>query len=182
MALTAPLIDTALIVVDIQRGTAKNPFITAFDDVAAHAAELAAAFRRRGAPVVIATFALSRPAADGQPDRPEPEGFREPLGVLDVHPDDLTVTRPAWSAFSGTGLDRMLCDHGITRLVLAGVATSIGVESTAREARDLGYELVIASDAVTDLRAETHENSIQRIFPMMAEIATTDEILSALGV
>ena len=180
MAVTAPLIDTALVVVDLQRGTAGNPFFTPVDAVAAHAGELAAAFRRRGGPVVIATFALSRPAADGLPGRPEPEGFREPLPVLDIHPDDLTVTRPAWSAFSGTGLDRMLCDHGITRLVLTGVATSIGLESTAREAHDLGYELVIASDAVTDLRPETHENSIQRIFPMLAQVATTGEILAAL--
>ncbi|WP_243076359.1 isochorismatase family protein [Microbacterium sp. SS28] len=181
MAVTAPLANTALVVVDLQRGTSGNPFFTPFDAVAERAAELAEAFRRHGAPVAIAAFALTRPATDGQTERPEPEGFREPLALLDMHPDDIVVTRPAWSAFSGTGLDRMLCDHGITRLVLTGVATSIGVESTAREARDLGYELVIASDAVTDLRAETHENSIQRIFPMMAQVATTDEILAALG-
>ena len=180
MTLTTPLADTALVVVDLQQGTAGNPFFSPVDAVAERAGELTAAFRRHGLPVAIATFALSRPGADGQPSRPEPDGFREPLAVLDVQPDDIRVTRPAWSAFSGTGLDKLLCDHGITRLVLTGVATSIGVESTAREAHDLGYELVIASDAVTDLRAETHENSIQRIFPMMAQVATTAEILAAL--
>ena len=153
MTLTTPLTDTALVVVDLQRGTAGNPFFSPVDAVAERAGELTAAFRRHGLPVVIATFALSRPGADGQPAREEPDGFREPLAVLDVQPDDLRVTRPAWSAFSGTGLDTLLRDRGITRLVLTGVATSIGVESTAREARDLGYELVIASDAVTDLRA-----------------------------
>lgn len=180
MALTTPLVDTALVVVDLQRGTAGNPFFSPFDAVADHVGELTAAFRRQGRPVVIATFALSRTGADGQPLREEPEGFREPLAVLDVQPDDLRITRTTWSAFSGTGLDKLLGDHGITRLVLTGVATSIGVESTAREAHDLGYEVVIASDAVTDLRPETHENSIQRIFPMLSQVATTEEILDGL--
>jgi nicotinamidase-related amidase len=180
MAVTSPLANTALVVVDLQRGTAGNPFVSPVDAVAEHAVELTAAFRRHRLPVVIATFALSRPGADGQPSREEPDGFREPLAVLDVQSDDIRVARTAWSTFSGTGLDKILRDHGITRLVLTGVATSIGVESTARDAHDLGYELVIASDAVTDLRSETHENSIQRIFPMMAEVATTGEILAAL--
>ena len=180
MTLTTPLADTALVVVDLQQGTASNPFFNPVDTVAERAGELTAAFRRQRLPVVIATFALSRAGADGRPERAEPEGFREPLAVLDAQPDDLRVTRPAWSAFAGTGLDGLLCNHGITRLVLAGVATSIGVESTAREAHDLGYELVIASDAVTDLSSETHENSVQRIFPMLAQVATTKEILDAL--
>jgi nicotinamidase-related amidase len=180
MTLTTPLTDTALVVVDLQQGTAGYPFFSPIAAVTEHAGELIASFRGHGLPVVIATFAASRPGADGLPSREEPNGFREPLAVLDVQPGDLRVTRPAWSAFSGTDLDKMLRDHGITRLVLSGVATSIGVESTAREAHDLGYELVIASDAVTDLRAETHENSIQRIFPMIAQVATTGEILAAL--
>jgi nicotinamidase-related amidase len=179
VTLTTPLVDIALVIVDLQQGTAGNPFFSPVDLVAERAGQLTATFRRQGLPVVIATFALSRAGA-GQPERAEPEGFREPLAVLDAQPDDLRVTRPAWSAFSGTGLDGLLCDHGITRLVLAGVATSIGVESTAREAHDLGYEVVIASDAVTDLRSETHENSIHRIFPMLAQVATTEEILTAL--
>ena len=180
MPLTSPLVNTALVVVDLQRGTAANPFFSPLDAVAQHADALTAAFRRHGLPVVIAAFALSRLDADGQPSRAEPDGFREPLAALDVQPDDVRVTRPAWSVFSGTGLDKTLRDRGITRLVLTGVATSIGVESTAREAHDLGYQLVIASDAVTDLRAETHENSIQRIFPLLGQVATTEEILAAL--
>ena len=180
MTLTIPLADTALVVVDLQQGTAGNPFFSPADAVAERARELTSAFRLHALTVVIATFALSRPGADGEPSREEPDGFREPLPVLDVQPSDLRVTRPAWSAFSGTGLDKVLRDRGVTRIVLTGVATSIGVESTAREAHDLGYEIVIASDAVTDLRAETHENSIQRIFPMLAQVATTAEILAAL--
>lgn len=180
MAVTSPLTSTALVIVDLQKGTSGNPFFLPVDGVAERAGELAAAFRRHGLPVVVATFALSRAGSEDQPGRAEPEGFREPLAVLGVQADDLRVTRPAWSAFSGTRLNETLRDRGIARLVLTGVATSIGVESTSREARDLGYELVIASDAVTDLRAETHDNSIQRIFPMMAEVATTAEILDAL--
>ena len=164
----ASLAHSALIVVDLQQGTARNPFVMPADVVAERAGELATAFRDRGLPVVIATFELDRDD--------EPAFFGEPLSTLAVRADDLRVARPGWSAFAGTDLDAQLRARGVTGLVLAGVATSIGVESTARAAHDLGYELVVASDAVTDLRAETHENSLERVFPLIAKVATTRAI------
>lgn len=164
----ASLVYSALIVVDLQQGTARSPFVMPADVVAERAGELATAFRDRGLPVVIATFELDRDD--------EPAFFGEPLSTLAVRADDLRVARPGWSAFAGTDLDAQLRARGVTGLVLAGVATSIGVESTARAAHDLGYELVVASDAVTDLRAETHENSLERVFPLIAKVATTRAI------
>jgi nicotinamidase-related amidase len=68
----------------------------------------------------------------------------------------------------------------VTQLVLAGVATSLGVESTARSAHEHGYHVVLATDAMTDREAAAHDNSIERIFPRLGETATTTEILEML--
>jgi nicotinamidase-related amidase len=65
-------------------------------------------------------------------------------------------------------------------VVLSGVATSVGVESTARAAHELGYNVVLATDAMTDLTPEAHRNSVQHIFPRLGETATTAEILDKL--
>jgi nicotinamidase-related amidase len=69
----------------------------------------------------------------------------------------------------------------VTAIVLAGIATSIGVESTARHGHLLGYELVVARDAVTDLNAQAQASSLEVILPRLARLATTDEILAALS-
>ncbi|TYL54180.1 isochorismatase family protein [Agromyces mariniharenae] len=122
----------------------------------------------------------------------EPASVRYPLAESssrNEHQDDTPLGGRCgalrWAVPTGLlgrsrGRHRRHESRGITRLVLGGVATSIGVESTAREAHDLGYELVIASDAVIDLRPETHQNSLERIFPMLAKVATTTEILAAI--
>lgn len=67
------------------------------------------------------------------------------------------------------------------RSVLAGIATSIGVESTARSAYEHGYHVTVATDAVTDMSAEAHENSVERIFPRLGETGTTAAIIKLLG-
>jgi nicotinamidase-related amidase len=80
------------------------------------------------------------------------------------------------SAFHDTGLDTLLRDLGVTQVVLAGISTSSGVESTARAAYDYGYHVVLATDAMSDPDADAHRNSIERIFPKTGETATTAEI------
>ena len=72
--------------------------------------------------------------------------------------------------------------RGVTQIVLTGVATSVGVESTARAAYDHGYHVVLATDAMTDLTAEAHANSIERIFPRLGQTATSEEVLDLLGI
>ncbi len=79
-----------------------------------------------------------------------------------------------------TGLDEILKALGITQVVIAGVATSIGVESTARQAYEHGYNVVLAVDAMTDLAMDTHLNSIGRIFPRLGETGTAQAILDLL--
>jgi nicotinamidase-related amidase len=100
---------------------------------------------------------------------------------LDAQPDDLRVTKQTWGAFHGTDLDAQLQAHGVTQVVVTGVATSAGVESTARAAHEHGYNVVLATDAMTDLSAEAHDNSVERIFPRLGETATTAEILDRLA-
>ena len=83
------------------------------------------------------------------------------------------MTKRTWGAFTNTDLDDWLKKNGVTQVVVCGVATSAGVESTARFAQELGYNVTLATDAMTDMSAEAHENCIKRIFPRMGETGTT---------
>lgn len=103
---------------------------------------------------------------------------RGTLGNPTVQPDDLIITRRTWNAFAGTDLDATLSALGVSQVVIVGVATSFGVESTARHAYDHGYNVVLATDAMTDLRAEAHEHSVTRIFPLIGQTGTTAEIVA----
>lgn len=84
-------------------------------------------------------------------------------------------------AFHGTDLDLRLRRRGVTQVVLGGVATSIGVESTARSAYEHGYHVTLATDAMTDMDAEAHRNSVEKIFPRLGEADSADAILALLG-
>ena len=92
----------------------------------------------------------------------------------------MLIQKRQWGAFYGTDLDLQLRRRGISKIVLCGIATSIGAESTARDAWERSYNLTFASDAMTDLYADAHERSLSIIFPRIGEIGTTDEILGKL--
>lgn len=68
----------------------------------------------------------------------------------------------------------------ITRVFLTGVATSIGVESTARSAHEYGYNVVPVVDAMTDRNADAHRHSVEKIFPRLGETDTTENVLKLL--
>jgi nicotinamidase-related amidase len=99
---------------------------------------------------------------------------------LDRQPGDITIFKRQWGAFYGTDLDLQLRRRNLTAIVLCGIATEIGVESTARDAFERGYELIFASDAMTGTTPEGHANSIERIFPRIGRLRTTTQIISAL--
>jgi nicotinamidase-related amidase len=90
------------------------------------------------------------------------------------------VTKKTWGAFTNTNLHAHLKGLGVTQIVLAGVATSIGVESTARHAHELGFHVALAVDAMTDRNLDAHNHSVTRIFPRLGENGTTHEILDLL--
>ena len=96
-----------------------------------------------------------------------PEGFIDLAPGL-AEPGDLKITKKSWGAFSVPELDLTLRERGVRTIVLGGVATQFGVESTARQAWELGYELVIVADATTSMALEPHEHSMRRVFPRIA--------------
>lgn len=182
MPLTTMDTRPALVVIDLQKGIAAIPGIPAIDDTVQRSAELAAAFRRHGLPVVLVN-ASGVPAGRTEVSRPAftpPPGWTDIVEEMDQQPGDLLVTKQTWGAFHGTSLDTLLRERGVTQIVLTGVATSAGVESTARAAHEHGYHVVLATDAMTDRDDANHEHSVTRIFPRLGETASTGEILAML--
>ncbi|MEU8503203.1 isochorismatase family protein [Streptomyces brevispora] len=174
---------TALVVVDLQKGITALPTVHPIADVIAHATTLADAFRAKDLPVVLvrvtggAPGRTEAPARSGQPAA----DWADIVPELGPREGDIVVTKQQWGAFYGTDLDLQLRRRGVTQVVVVGVATSIGVESTARSAYEYGYHVTIATDAVTDMSAEAHDNSVERIFPRLGETDTTDAIIKLLG-
>jgi nicotinamidase-related amidase/MFS family permease len=182
MALTVIDPTAALVVIDLQRGIVPDDPDHPFAAVVRQAAGLAATFRKHGLPVVLVNV-VGRPSGRTDHDRPGSGGGRELppdwaelVDGLDAQPGDHRITKRRRNAFHDTGLDTLLRDLGVTQVVLTGISTSGGVESTARAAFDHGYHVVLATDAMADPNADAHRNSIERIFPKTGETATTAEI------
>lgn len=189
MALATLDPDTALVVIDLQHGIVAAPTVPyTGPQVVARATELAAAFRSQGKPVVLVRVTAAADGGDAVPGRTEatrpsgtpPEGWDAIVDDLASGPADIVITKRNWGAFFGTDLDLQLRRRGVTQIVLCGIATSIGVESTARAAHEHSYHVTVATDAMTDLDEQAHTNSIQRIFPRLGETGTTTEIIELL--
>ncbi|MGI8418884.1 MAG: isochorismatase family cysteine hydrolase [Nakamurella sp.] len=184
MAVTTLDPQTALIVIDLQNGIVSHQAAHPIDGVVRNAALLADAFRRNGLPVVLVTV---DGAPAGRTDQVRntpgqlPAGWAELVPELNQQADDHTVVKKTWGAFTNTGLDEYLKDRGITQVVMAGVATSIGVESTARHAHENGYHVTLALDAITDTNSDAHANSVDRIFPRLGETGSTQQIVELLA-
>jgi nicotinamidase-related amidase len=179
---------TALILIDLQHGITALPTVDPSDQIVARGARLADAFRAHTKLVVATRVAFSpdggdvvktRTAANRGGPTPTPD-YGEFRSELKLGNGDIPITKRGWNAFYGTELDLELRRRKITGIVLAGISTSIGVESAARAANERGYELTIVTDAVTDTARGAHLNSLEVIFPRIAELATTDDVLSAL--
>lgn len=180
---------TALVAIDLQRGLAGRPLLHPFGDVVARAARLAQAFRAAKLPVVLVRLAFSadkgdmlRTRVDAAPRLPGDLGpeFFELMPELGVQPTDIIVTKRQPNAFYGTDLDLHLRRRRVTGIVLTGVATSVGVDYTARAAQERGYNVTFASDAVTDWDPVAQEFAMTRSFPRLGETGTTDAILGFL--
>ncbi|MCF3130084.1 MULTISPECIES: hydrolase [Streptomyces] len=190
MSLTTLDPRTALVAIDLQRGIVGMPTQPyAASDVVARTAELADAFRSHGLPVVLVRVSFAADWADAVPGRTErtarglsfPEGWDVVVDELSGHPGDIHVTKHNWNAFHGTDLDVQLRRRGVSQIVLTGIATSIGVESTARAAYEHGYHVTLATDAMADSDPEAHRGSVERVFPRLGESGTTAEILELLA-
>ncbi|GAB0116382.1 cysteine hydrolase family protein [Acidisoma sp. 7E03] len=173
---------SALVVIDLQKGIVALPVSQAVEPIIEKARRLADAFRARGLPVVWVNVTGGAPGRNEQPTSTAdlPADWAELVPALGAQPGDHRVTKKTWGAFTGTDLHDFLQAKGVTQIVLLGVATSIGVESTARFAQELGYNITLVTDAMADLRPEAHENSIARIFPRLGERGTAEEVLALL--
>ena len=184
MPLTVLDANTALIVVDLQKGIVDGKFIHPVGDVIDRTRALAEVFRTDSLPVVLVNVAGRAPGRTEQGPRSSmafSEGWTDLLPQLDRQPSDLVVTKRSWGAFATTDLEDQLRARGVTQVVVVGVATSVGVEATARQAYEQGFHVTLALDAMTDLRMEAHEHSIRSIFPRLGETGTTQEIISLLA-
>jgi nicotinamidase-related amidase len=172
----------ALIVIDLQKAIESLPTVHPAGEIISRSARLARAFRKHGLPVVLVNVTGRAPGRtdEGAPKFAFPPDWTELVPELEQQPGDHMVTKQRWGAFLGTSLDDSLRQRGVTQVVLAGVATSIGVESTARSAYDLGYHVVLAVDAMTDRDAESHRHSVEKIFPRLGETETTENVLKLL--
>ncbi len=173
--------DTALILIDLQRGIVALPVVHPVAGIIAQANKLAAAFRRHQLPVILVNITGTAPGRTETPKMKDitPE-WSELVTDLMRGAHDYTISKQTWGAFTGTGLETLLRRLGISQLVIAGIDTSIGVESTARCAHELGFNVTLAVDAMTDRSLEAHENSIGRIFPRLGETGTSSEIIGLL--
>ena len=171
----------ALLVIDLQKGIVGRPTVHPAKDIVSRAGALTAAFRRRGLPVVLVNVAGAAPGRVAEVrGGPFPADWAELVPELNRQPQDHTVTKRTWGAFTNTDLAMYLKGRGVTQVVMAGISTSIGIESTARHAHELGFNVVFAVDAMTDTNPDAHHNSLTRIFPRVGELGTTEEILSLL--
>ena len=179
---------TALVLIDLQNGItgmATAPHSSA--DVVARAVQLADTFRARGSTVVLVRVAF---AADGSDrvrtpiDDPTPPPALGPdwstiRAELGPKPGDIVVTKHQWGAFYGTEMDLHLRRRGIKTIVIGGISTNFGVESTARDAFERAFALVFAEDAMSSRTAEAHNFAVTTIFPRLGLVRSTADILKA---
>jgi nicotinamidase-related amidase len=164
----------ALVVIDLQKGIVGVPTAHPAREIVARAARLAQAFRELGLPVVLVNVS-GRAAGRTESEAPKfafQADWSELVPELAAVPTDLRITKQRFGAFLGTSLDADLRKRGVTQIVLAGISTSIGVESTARSAYDLGYNVTLVVDAMTDRSPEMHRHSVEKVFSRLGETGT----------
>lgn len=181
---------TALVVIDLQCGiTGMGSEPRRPDEVIARAAQLAAALRIAGGTVILVHVMRSADGKDGlrpitdapTAARAVPPDWAEFVPEMSPQPGDVVITKRQWGAFYGTDLDLQLRRRGIGTIVLCGIATTMGVESTARDAFERGYQLVFAEDAMAAYSADDHRHSVESVFPRMGRVRSTEQVLAALG-
>jgi nicotinamidase-related amidase len=173
----------ALVLVDLQEGIVGLATAHPADEVVTRGAALAAAFRDHGLAVVLVNVAGQAPGRTevGHPGGALPPGWADLVAEIDPQPGDHRVTKLQWGAFYSTDLHEHLQSLGVTQIVPAGIATSMGVESTARAAHEHGYHVVLVTDAMTDASVAAHDLSVEHVFPMLGQRTTTEEILEQLN-
>ena len=179
---------TALVLIDLQNSNVGRELAPhSADKVVGNSVLLAQAMRERGALVVYVRVLVNElPALPADsPMRPQgapsaPPDASQLAADVGVEAQDVVIVKRQWGAFYGTELDQLLRRRGIDTLVLGGIVTNFGVESTARAAFDRGYKLVFAEDAMSGVEAEAHHFACGTIFPRMGRVRSTRTLIDAL--
>jgi nicotinamidase-related amidase len=180
---------TALVVIDLQKGIASRetvPYDT--HTVIKNAARLAEVFRKNKIPVFLVHVVSSdkdrlNPITDEQIfSRPQsmPKDWSDFVPELNKSESDIIITKKQWGAFYGTDLDLQLRRRKIDTIVLCGIATNYGVESTARFAYEYGFQQIFAEDAISSMSKEMHDASVNYVLKRIGRVRQTEEILESL--
>lgn len=180
---------TALVMIDLQHGIVSRPVAPhAGTQVVASAKTLADALRAKGGTVVWVRvllndiLALPADAPMRAPDAPAaPAIASELVPEIGAQAGDVVVAKRQWGAFYGTDLEQQLRRRGIDTIVIGGIATNFGVESTARAAFDQGFKLVFVEDATSGLNEDMHRFTFEKLFRHMGHVRSTQETLAALA-
>lgn len=180
---------TALVLIDLQRGIIpRQLYPRSGPDVVQVANRLTTVLRNRGGLIVRVHVSYGpdggvalKPDVDEPMTTPLPEGWDEFIDEAKPIPGDIVITKHQWGAFYGTGLDLQLRRRKRTTIILGGIATNFGVESTARDAWERGYQLILPEDLMAASSIEAHEASLTRIFPRLGRICQTDDVIQALS-
>ena len=183
---------TALVVIDIQKGIAgmaRQLAPHSAQEVVGNVAKLVGKFRSAGAQVFLVHVTsvdgkdMLSPLTDqgSQWQGERPADWADFMDEITPMGSDIVITKRQWGAFYGTELDLQLRRRGINTIVLCGISTNIGVETTAREAYQHGYNQVFATDAMAAMTEEEHNAALKFIFPRIGRLRTTEQVLAMLG-
>jgi nicotinamidase-related amidase len=195
--------ETALILIDLQKGIVERQLAPySGDDVVARSSKLAESLRSAGGSVVYVHVLVSevlklQSDASTQQQSNNPPKDEELVSEEDKKKQqdqasqlvdsagrqdgDAVVTKRQWDAFYATELDQLLRRRDVKTVILGGIATNFGVESTARSAQSRGYNVVFAHDAMTSMNEELHKFAVEKVFPLIGRVRSSDEISGALG-
>lgn len=177
--------ETALVLIDLQAGILRLPVVPHSPvEVVSRAARLAADFREARGTVALVRVAWAPDFADA-PKQKVDVSHAYDIGAdwADFAPElaqaesDIVITKRQWGAFHGTELDLQLRRRGIKTIVLAGIASNMGVESTARAAWELGYELVVLEDVAASFTVEMHDFAMKAILPMIGRVCGAGDVV-----
>ena len=178
---------TALVLIDLQNGIVNreiSPYTSA--EVIRNASRLVNAFTEKGAFLVLVRVStldrkdMLKPSVDLKANPMQfTEGWDNLVPEI-ANKNAHIITKRQWGAFYGTDLDLQLRRRGIDTIVLGGISTGIGVDTTAREAYQHGYNQIFAEDAMTAGTKEEHDYVCNYIFPRIGKIRTSEEVISSL--
>jgi nicotinamidase-related amidase len=178
---------TALVLIDLQNGiVSRDTKPHTAGEVIERSRALAKAFRAKGAPVVyvrvLISEVLSLPSDEAMSlPKDIPTSASEIAESAGIQSGDLLVTKRHWGAFAQTELERELRSRGIETIVLAGIATNFGVESTLRQGTGLGFAFVTIEDACSTFSSEMQDFAFKTIFPRLSHVRNTQQVLEAFA-